>query len=120
MCNGFSSQNMLRHTTSIVLGRLHNTSVAVRFLRIPDDNPDGLSALKQWLDGVSQLSHPHVLPIIGACLQPAAIVCRLMKVSHVSWCLEAALVVASDITAHPTHRQFALVEKVEPTQHAPS
>lgn len=78
MCNGFNSRSLLRHSTLVYQGRLHNQPVAVRLS--PSARHQSPAVFQHWLDGLSQLSHPHVLPILGACLQPAAIICPLMQV----------------------------------------
>ncbi|KAL0036166.1 hypothetical protein WJX79_006566 [Trebouxia sp. C0005] len=77
MCNGFNSRSLLRHSTLVYQGRLHNQPVAVRLH--PSARHQSPAVFQHWLDGMSQLSHPHVLPILGACLQPAAIICPLMQ-----------------------------------------
>ena len=73
MCNGFNSRNLLRYSTLVYQGRLYNQPVTVRFC--PSASHLSSAKLQHWLDGLSQLSHPHVLPILGACLQPAIIIC---------------------------------------------
>jgi len=78
MCNGFNSRNLLRYSTLVYQGRLYNQPVTVRFC--PSASHLSSAKLQHWLDGLSQLSHPHVLPILGACLQPAIIICPLMQV----------------------------------------
>ncbi len=78
MCNGFKSRSLVRHSTLVYQGRLHNQPVAVRLH--PSARHQSPAVFQHWLDGLSQLSHPHVLPILGACLQPAAIICPLMQV----------------------------------------
>ena len=89
MCNGFHSRSLLRHSTLVYQGRLHNQPVAVRLH--PSARHQSPAVLQHWLDGLSQLSHPRVLPVLGACLEPAAIICPLMQVcclcmAHRIWC----------------------------------
>ncbi|DBA96063.1 TPA: Myotubularin-like phosphatase domain [Trebouxia sp. C0004] len=77
MCNGFNSRSLLRYSTLVSQGRLHNQPVAVRLH--PSARHQSPAVLQHWLDGLSQLSHPHVLSILGACLEPAAIITPLMQ-----------------------------------------
>lgn len=80
MCDNFNDQNLLRHSRSVYQGRLHGNNVAIRLLQSAGSHSQAQAALQQWLDRVCPLSHPHVLPIIGACLHPAALICPLMQV----------------------------------------
>ena len=82
MCNGFDSNNLLRHSKSTYRSRLHNIPVVVTLL---PHSSQPRAVLQQWLDGISQLSHPHVLPVVAACLEPAAVICPLVKVGLIHW-----------------------------------
>ena len=77
---GSAFSRQLGGTSSLTEGTLGTQSVAIRYLPVLGNHPQCQGVLRDWLDGISRLRHPHILPVIGVCLESPAIVCRLMQV----------------------------------------
>ncbi|KAL3140196.1 hypothetical protein ABBQ38_004472 [Trebouxia sp. C0009 RCD-2024] len=83
MCNGVHVWQLFRHSSSPFKGTMQHqdgttTDVMIHWQTVAraDQEP---SRFREWLDEMSQLQHPHVLPLIGACLDPPAIVVPFMQ-----------------------------------------
>lgn len=92
MCNGVHVWQLFRHSSSPFKGTMQHqdgttTDVMIHWQTVAraDQEP---SRFREWLDEMSQLQHPHVLPLIGACLDPPAIVVPFMQVCFSSACTQ--------------------------------
>ena len=61
-------------------GTWQGNDVQIRLLQADEPSSQLKAAFRQWLNQASQLQHPGVLPIIGGCLQLAAVVSPVTKV----------------------------------------
>lgn len=100
MCDGLHPEQLFRHSMHTYKGRLLNQDGSSQDVMIQwqcaaaDLAKRASSSFVNWLDGMSQLQHPHVLPIIGACADPPAAVVPFMPVCKFSpACLHAAQLV---------------------------
>ena len=82
MCQHSSSQHQLSYSTSSLCGRLHGHEVIVIFSDSVSSSTERQPAFSDWLQSMGQLQHPHVLPLLGACLDPPAVIMPLMQVCN--------------------------------------
>ena len=86
MCNGLSPEQLFRHSTRTFKGRVFNQDGSNQDVMIQWQfgaaslAEQASSSFVSWLDGMSQLQHPHVLPMVGACADPPATVAPFMPV----------------------------------------
>lgn len=86
MCRGVHAEHLFQHSREPFRGRLQHqngttTDVMIHWQNVAA-SPAGQesSRFTEWLDEMSQLQHPHVLPLVGACLDPPALVVPFMQV----------------------------------------
>lgn len=90
MCDGLQSGQLFRNSTRTFQGRMSNQDgssqrVILQWQFAAASVREGASgSFVNWLDGMSQLQHPHVLPTVGACVEPPAIVAPFMPVCKLS------------------------------------
>lgn len=90
MCNGLNPEQLFRHSTRTFKGRVFNQDgssqdvVIQRQFAIAGLAEGDSSSFVNWLDGMSQLQHPHVLPMVGGCADPPATVAPFMPVCNPS------------------------------------
>ena len=82
-CQELESMCQTRDDDSTFRGTWQGQHVLVRQLQPADAASQSEAAVRHWLNCVHQLQHPGVLPIIGGCLRPAAVVSPVTKVSLV-------------------------------------
>ena len=71
---GDGLDRLCRHSTRTYKGRMYNQDVMIQ----------RQSAVADWVDRISQLQHPNALPMVGACLEPPAVISPLMQVGMLS------------------------------------
>lgn len=90
LCNGLDPEQLFRQSTRTFKGRMRNQDSSSQDVMIQwqcaaaDLAERASSSFVDWLDGMSQLEHPHVLPIIGACADPPATVAPFLPVCRLS------------------------------------
>lgn len=87
MCDGLQSGQLFRNSTRTFQGRVSNQDASSQHVILQWQFAaagEGEPGFVDWLDGMSQLQHPHVLPMVGACVEPPAIVAPFMPVCKLS------------------------------------
>lgn len=74
------------HFGAVYKGILQHTTVAVKVLRT--EGVQGLKELQQEVEVLSQVHHPHVVMLIGACPEEACIVFEYMANGSLADCLQ--------------------------------
>ena len=85
MCSGQHVEQLFRNSRQPFRGRVQHqnsttTDVMIHWQTAAPVDQE-LSRFREWLDEMSRLQHPHVLPLVGACLDPPALVVPFMQVS---------------------------------------
>ena len=86
---GDGLDRLCRHSTRTYKGRMYNQNgafenVMIQWQSAAADFADGAFTFADWVDRISQLQHPNVLPIVGACLEPPATISPFMQVGMLS------------------------------------
>lgn len=92
ICAGVHAGQLFRHSSSPFNGTMQHqdgttTDVMVHWQTAADADQES-SRFCEWLDEMSRVQHPHVLPLIGACRDPLAIVVPFMQVCFSSACAQ--------------------------------
>lgn len=86
MCDGFELGQLFRNSTRTFQGRMFNQDGSSQHVILQwqfaaaNVGQAESGSFVNWLDGMSQLQHPHVLPLVGACAEPPATVVPFMPV----------------------------------------
>ena len=90
MCDGLELGQLFRNSTRTFQGRMFNQDGSSQHVMLQwhfaaaDVAQAESGSFVTWLDGMSQLEHPHVLPLVGACAEPPATVAPFMPVCKLS------------------------------------